>query len=468
MAKKRINKILIANRGEIALRVVRACKELDIETVAVYSKVDENSLHRRFADSSVCVGEAPPSDSYLNIPRIIAAAEISNADAIHPGYGFLAENADFADACRENNLIFIGPSAELIRKMGDKVEARKTMEACNVPIIPGSQLLRTLAEALAEGKRLGYPVMLKASHGGGGRGMRLCRKAKELEAAYAVTRHEAQVSFGNDEVYLEKFIESGRHIEVQILADAEQCLYLGERDCSIQRRKQKLIEETPSPFLNDVTRKKLNTVAAEAARQVGYMGAGTIEFLMDHKRNFYFMEMNTRIQVEHTISELYTGIDIVKEQINVAAGLSLSHRQETLIFRGHVIECRINSEDVYKDFAPVAGKIGRCHFPQGLGVRVDTHIYSGYEVPPNYDSMIAKLIVWGLDREEAMNRMKRSLAEFVVENIPTTIPFHEQIMRNKHFREGKFNIDFLDNFKMQAPKRVHDVSPFLERNHDAR
>ncbi len=448
-----IKKMLIANRGEIALRVMRACYEMGLETVAVYSKADENSLHRRFADSSICIGEGDPSDSYLNISRIIAAAEISQADAIHPGYGFLSERADFAAACKLSNILFIGPSSGIIERMGDKAKARETVQALKIATIPGTKVLASKEAAVTAAKKIGYPVMLKAVAGGGGRGMRLVRNEQGMFSAFEMASTEARKSFSNGDMYLEKFIGKARHIEVQILADKfGNCVHLGERDCSIQRRRQKLLEETPSLFIRPKVREKICAAAIKIGKQIKYFGPGTVEFLVDEKQNFYFMEMNTRIQVEHTISELYTGIDIVKEQINLCCGHELRYKQNKIIFRGHVLECRLNAEDVANNFMPTAGEIGRFHVPQGLGVRVDTHIYSGYEVPPNYDSMLAKLIVWGLNRDEAINRMSRSLKELVIEGIPTTKLFHLQLIESKEFRQGNFHINFLENFQFQEPK----------------
>ena len=458
-----MKKILIANRGEIALRVIRACKELNIKTVSVYSTADAASLHRTFADESVCIGEAVAFESYLNIPHIIAATEISQADAVHPGYGFLSENAQFANVCKENNLTFIGPSKEIIANMGDKSTARETMKKANVPVIPGTSLLNDLEEALEEAKKIKYPIILKATAGGGGKGMRICQNAKELSNNFEITRNEALASFGNPNIYMEKYIENPHHIEVQVLADKYgNCVHLGERDCSVQRRHQKLIEETPSCFISEEVRKNICEVAVEATKSINYIGAGTIEFLVDDNMDFYFMEMNTRIQVEHTISELYTGIDIVKEQIRVAMGEKLTYDQENITFRGHVIECRINAEDPFNNFAPSPGTIGRYHIPQGLGVRVDSHVYSGYTIPTNYDSMIGKLIVWGLNREEALKRMERSLVEMIIENIKTTIPLHSQIIKNKEFIKGKYSTKFIEKFKLQ-PISKNNIC-YLRRN----
>ncbi len=448
---KKINKVLVANRGEIALRVMRACKEMGIKTVSVYSKADENSLHKNFADEKVCIGEAPASASYLNIPNLIAAAEITNADAIHPGYGFLSENANFAKVCQENNIIFIGPSSEIIELMGNKSNARETMEKAGIPTVPGTGVLANKKEALKEAKRIKYPVMLKASSGGGGKGMRICKNSRELEKNFELVQSEATINFGNSDIYLEKYIDEPHHIEVQLLGDKYgNYIHLGERDCSIQRRHQKIIEETPSPFLNDKTRNAIFDATINGIKNIGYEGAGTIEYLVDKHGDFYFMEMNTRIQVEHTISELYTAIDIVKEQINIANGEKLSYQQNEIIFRGHVIECRINAEDPFANFMPSVGKISHYHLPQGLGVRIDSHVFSGYEIPPNYDSMIAKLIVWGINREEAINRMKRSLEEIIIDGVKTTTPFHSLIIDSKDFKRGNFSTHFLENFKIKS------------------
>jgi acetyl-CoA carboxylase, biotin carboxylase subunit len=445
-----IKKVLIANRGEIALRVIRACKELGLKTVSVHSNADEQSLHRFFSDEDVCIGEARSTESYLNIARVIAAAEITGADAIHPGYGFLSERAEFSEACKENNINFIGASKEIINMMGDKSSARQTMKKAGVPIIQGTEILATKDEAKKAAKTIKYPVILKATAGGGGKGMRICRSDEELDQNFDVARREAEANFGNPGVYMEKYIEGPHHIEVQILADAHgNVVHLGERDCSIQRKHQKLVEETPSPFISEKLRKEIREAAVKGCREVGYVGAGTIEFLVDSNMDFFFMEMNTRIQVEHTISELYTGIDLVKQQIRVADGEKLPYKQEDIIFRGHVIECRINAEDPYNGFIPNPGKIQGYHLPQGLGVRVDSHCYADYEIPPFYDSMIAKLIVWGHDREEAIARMKRSLDEFVIEGVKTTIPFHRQLMEDKAFTDGKYDTHFLATFKMK-------------------
>ncbi len=444
-----IKKVLVANRGEIALRVIRACKELGIKTVSVHSTADENSLHRFFSDEDVCIGEPSSTDSYLNIPRIIAAVEITGADAVHPGYGFLSENASFSEACEANKINFIGPKKDVILKMGNKSTAREAVKKAGVPIVPGTGILTSKAEAVLQANKIKYPVILKASAGGGGKGMRICWDKVELKENFDLAKNESAVNFGNSDIYLEKYIEQPHHIEVQILGDQYgKILHLGERDCSIQRRHQKLIEETPSSFINSKIRKKIADAAIKVAQEASYVGAGTVEFLVDKHMNFYFIEMNTRIQVEHTISELYTGIDLVKYQIKVANGEKIPYTQNQINFRGHVIECRINAEDPYNNFSPQPGKITRYHLPQGLGVRIDSHCYTNYEIPPHYDSLIAKLIVWGIDREEAINRMKRSLDEFIVEGVPTTIPFNFAVMNDKNFTTGDFGTDFLDNFTL--------------------
>ena len=424
------SKILIANRGEIALRVIRTCKEMGIKTVAVYSTADAESLHVRFADEAVCVGPGPSSESYLNIPNIIAAAEITNADAIHPGYGFLSENAKFSKICGENGIKFIGASPEMIEGMGDKAAAKETMKKAGVPTIPGSDgLIKDFSHCKKLAKEIGYPIMLKATAGGGGRGMRLVWKATELEAAWDSARQESAAAFGNDGMYMEKFIEDPRHIEIQIIGDSTgKACHLSERDCSVQRRHQKLVEETPSPFMTDELREAMGKAAVKAAESVKYEGAGTVEFLVDKHRNFYFMEMNTRIQVEHPITEEVVDYDLICEQIKVAAGIKISGKN--YYPQLHAIECRINAEDPYNDFRPSPGKITNFHAPGGHGVRIDTHVYANYIIPPNYDSMIAKLITVAQTREEAIAKMKRALEEFVIEGVKTTIPFHLQLMIN--------------------------------------
>ncbi|PZD77388.1 acetyl-CoA carboxylase biotin carboxylase subunit [Mesonia sp. K7] len=441
-------KILIANRGEIALRVIRTCKEMGIKTVAVYSKADQDSLHVRFADEAVCIGPAPSSESYLKIPNIISAAEITNADAIHPGYGFLSENAKFSKICEEHEIKFIGASAEMIEKMGDKASARETMMAAGVPCIPGSDgLLEDYDECLKTAKKMGFPVMLKATAGGGGKGMRAVWKEENLEDAWNSARQEAGAAFGNNGMYMEKLIEEPRHIEIQIVGDSTgKACHLSERDCSVQRRHQKLTEETPSPFMTDELREKMGEAAVKAAEYIKYEGAGTVEFLVDKHRNFYFMEMNTRIQVEHPITEQVIDYDLIREQILVAAGVPISGKN--YFPNLHSIECRINAEDPYNGFRPSPGKITNLHAPGGHGVRIDTHVYSGYSIPPNYDSMIAKLITTAQTREEAINKMKRALDEFVIEGIATTIPFHRQLMDHPDYIAGNYTTKFMEDFVM--------------------
>lgn len=442
------NKILIANRGEIALRIIRTCREMGIKTVAVYSTADQESLHVRFADEAVCIGPPASGKSYLNIPNIIAAAEITNADAIHPGYGFLSENAEFSRICEEYKIKFIGPSPDMINRMGDKATAKATMEAAGVPTIPGSKgLLSSIDQGLKIASDIGYPVILKATAGGGGKGMRIVRDKDGFKKAWDDARREAGASFGNDGLYLEKFVEEPRHIEIQIVGDsAGKACHLSERDCSIQRRHQKLAEETPSPFMTDELREKMGQAAIAGAEAIGYEGAGTIEFLVDKHRNFYFMEMNTRIQVEHPITEEVTKFDLIKEQIKVAAGVKISGQNYYPSM--HAIECRINAEDPAKGFRPCPGKITNLHLPGGHGVRIDSHVYAGYVIPPNYDSMIAKLIVSGQTREEAITRMKRALQEFVIEGIKTTIPFHIKLMDEPRFKKGDFTTAFMNDFDL--------------------
>jgi len=437
-------KVLIANRGEIALRIIRACKELGIKTVAVYSKADESSLHVRFADEVVCIGPASSKESYLKIPHIIAAAEVTNADAIHPGYGFLAENETFAEICRDHGITFIGPTPEQIAAMGNKSVAKETMRAAGVPVIPGSEgVVTSYSEAVALAREIGYPIMLKAVAGGGGKGMRYVESEAELEQAFITARNEADAAFGNPDVYLEKFLEEPRHIEFQIFGDMHgTIIHLNERECSIQRRHQKLIEEAPSPIMTPELRTAMGEAAKRGAAAVGYIGAGTIEFLVDKYRNFYFMEMNTRIQVEHPVTEQSLGVDLIKEQILVAMGerLSLSEREPML----HAIECRINAEDPRENWRPSPGTITSLHFPGGHGVRIDSHIYYGYTIPPYYDSMIAKLITFAPSRKEAIAKMRRALDEFVIEGIATTIPFHRAMMDNPDFNAGAFDTKYLD------------------------
>ncbi|MCS6808808.1 MAG: acetyl-CoA carboxylase biotin carboxylase subunit [Bacteroidota bacterium] len=442
-------KVLIANRGEIALRVIRACRELGIQTVAVYSEADRNSLHVRFADEAICIGAAPGKQSYLYIPSIIAAAEISEAEAIHPGYGFLSENADFAEICIDCGFTFIGPKPLAISKMGNKSVAKETMRAANVPVIPGSKgVVSTLEEAQALVGEIGVPVMLKAAAGGGGKGMRLVSSLDALEQAFITARAEAEAAFGNPDLYIEKFVEEPRHVEIQIFGDQHGTIvHLNERECSIQRRHQKLIEEAPSPIVDEELRHRMGAAAVKAAHAVKYEGAGTIEFLVDKHRNFYFMEMNTRIQVEHPVTEETLGIDLVKEQIRVAAGEKLS--LSSTAPKCHAIECRINAEDPYHNYRPSPGTITALHFPGGPGIRIDSHIYEGYTIPPYYDSLIAKLIAVGATRSEAIARMKRALQEFVIEGIHTTIPFHLKMMNNKDFIAGEFDTKYLDTHNWQ-------------------
>ncbi len=440
------NKVLIANRGEIALRVIRACKELGIKTVAIYSEADRDSLHVRFADEAVCIGPPPSKESYLNIPRIIAAAEITGADAIHPGYGFLAENEDFAEICESSGIKFIGPSAHSIRLMGDKATAKETMRNAGVPVVPGSDgTISDLNEALQVAKKIGFPVIIKATAGGGGKGMRVAKSNDEFERLFVLARNEAEAAFGNPEVYIEKYIEEPHHVEFQVLGDQHgNVIHIGERDCSIQRRHQKLIEESPSPIVDEELRETMGLAAVAGAKSVNYEGAGTIEFLVDGKKNFYFMEMNTRIQVEHPVTEELYGIDLVKEQIKIAAGARV--KKIKVKPKNWVIECRINAEDPERDFRPTPGKITVFHQPGGIGVRTDTHIYAGYTVPPYYDSLIAKLIVKGSDRLDAIKKMERALEEFIIEGVKTTIPFHLKVMRDENYRKGKYDTHFLENF----------------------
>ena len=445
-------KILIANRGEIALRVIRTCKEMGIKTVAVYSKADEESLHVRFADEAVCIGPAASSESYLKIPNIIAAAEITNADAIHPGYGFLSENSKFSRICAEHEIKFIGASGDQIDKMGDKATAKQTMKEAGVPCVPGSEgLLKDVADAKKIAKKMGYPVMIKATAGGGGKGMRAVFSEDKMEELFDSAVNEATAAFGNGAMYMEKLIEEPRHIEIQIVGDQYgKACHLSERDCSIQRRHQKLTEETPSPFMTDKLREAMGEAAVKAAEYIKYEGAGTIEFLVDKHRKFYFMEMNTRIQVEHPITEQVIDYDLIREQILVAAGVPISGKN--YLPKLHSIECRINAEDPYNNFRPSPGKITTLHIPGGHGIRMDTHVYSGYSIPPNYDSMIAKLITTAQTREEAINKMKRALDEFVIEGISTTIPFHRQLMDHPDYLAGNYTTAFMNNWKMNPPK----------------
>lgn len=445
-------KILIANRGEIALRVIRTCKEMGIKTVAVYSTADAESLHVKFADEAVCIGPPPSNLSYLKMSNIIAAAEITNADAIHPGYGFLSENAKFSKICQEHGIKFIGASPEMIDRMGDKASAKATMKAAGVPCVPGSEgLLESYEQAESIAKEMGYPVMLKATAGGGGKGMRAVWKKEELKKAWESARQESAAAFGNDGMYMEKLIEEPRHIEIQVVGDAYgKACHLSERDCSVQRRHQKLTEETPSPFMTDELRTKMGDAAVKAAEFIKYEGAGTVEFLVDKHRNFYFMEMNTRIQVEHPITEQVVDYDLIREQILVAAGVPISGKN--YLPQLHSIECRINAEDPYNEFRPSPGKITVLHAPGGHGVRLDTHVYAGYTIPPNYDSMIAKLITTAQTREEAINKMKRALDEFYIEGIKTTIPFHRQLMDEPDYVAGNYTTKFMESFKMNDPE----------------
>jgi len=442
-------KILIANRGEIALRVIRTCKEIGIKTVAVYSTIDADSLHVRFADEAVCIGPAPSSESYLKMSAILAAAEITNADAIHPGYGFLSENAKFSKLCEEHNIKFIGATAKMIRKMGDKASARATMKEAGVPIILGSDgLLESFEEAEKLANEMKYPVMLKATAGGGGKGMRAVWKKENLKDAWDSARQESLAAFGNNAMYLEKLIEEPRHIEIQIVGDSYgKACHLSERDCSIQRRHQKLTEEAPSPFMTSQLRKKMGEAAIKAAEYIAYEGVGTVEFLVDKHRNFYFMEMNTRIQVEHPITEQVIDHDLIYEQIKVAAGIPISGKNYTP--KMHAIECRINAEDPFKDFRPSPGKITTLHIPGGHGIRIDTHVYAGYTIPSNYDSMIAKLITTAQTRKEAISKMKRALDEFIIEGIKTTIPFHRQLMNHPDYIAGNYTTKFMEDFEIQ-------------------
>ena len=443
-------KILIANRGEIALRVIRTCKEMGIKTVAIYSTADRDSLHVRFADEAVCIGPPASSESYLNVPRIMAAVEITNADAIHPGYGFLSENAAFAEVCKQYGVKFIGPTPDQIRSMGDKITAKETMLKAGVPCVPGTPgLLTDVKAGLKTAAEIGYPIILKATAGGGGKGMRIVWKAEDFEDQWDTARREAKASFSNDGIYMEKYIEEPRHIEIQVAGDQfGKACHLSERDCSIQRRHQKLVEESPSPFMTPELREKMGEAAIKACNAINYEGVGTIEFLVDKYRNFYFMEMNTRIQVEHTVTEEVIDFDLLKEQIKIAAGLPISGKN--YFPEMHAIECRINAEDPFNDFRPSPGKITSFHSPKGHGVRVDTHVYAGYTIPPYYDSMIAKLICRARTRDEAIKKMERALDEFVVEGVKTTVPFHQRLMRNKDFIEGNFTTNFLNTWDFKS------------------
>ncbi len=441
-------KVLIANRGEVAVRIIRACREIGIPTVAVYSQADANSLHVSLATEAYCIGPNESSKSYLNIPAIISAALISGADAIHPGYGFMSERADFAEICAEHNIKFIGPSPESMKLMGDKATARKTMAAKNVPITPGIGIITDVEEAKKAAEKFGYPVIVKATAGGGGKGMRVANTPEELEQSISLCRQEAEKFFGNPDVYMEKYLVNPRHIEVQIIADKfGNVVHLGERDCSIQRRHQKLVEEAPSPAVSDEVRKKLGDAAVRAALAANYEGVGTIEFLLDKDKNFYFMEMNTRLQVEHGISEMISSIDIVREQINIASGNPLSFKQEDIRLYGHAIECRINAEDPERNFLPAPGEINGYITPGGFGVRVDSHVYSGYKIPPYYDSLISKVMCWAPTREEARRRMYRALKEYVITGVKTTLPFYQELIEDEVFISGKFDTGFMNTYK---------------------
>ena len=441
-----VEKVLIANRGEIALRIIRSCRELDIATVAVYSTVDKKALHVQLADEAVCVGDSLSNKSYLNIPNILAAATSRGVDAIHPGYGFLAENDKFAEMCNDHGITFIGPSPNAIRSMGDKSTAKETMERVGVPTVPGSKgLLSSVEEAYKMAQEIGYPVIIKATAGGGGRGMRLVENKANLEKMFKAAQGEAEAAFGNDGLYMEKFIKKPRHVEIQILADRSgNVVHLGERDCSVQRRHQKLLEESPSPAINHSLRKKMGNAAIAAAKSISYEGAGTVEFLVDDDNNFYFMEMNTRIQVEHPVTEMVTGVDLIAEQIKIAGGDNLGFTQDDIQLNGHAIECRINAEDPSHNFRPSPGKITGWLPPGGPGVRVDSHVYTGYEIPPFYDSLIGKLIVWGKDRNTAIKRMNRALNECAVTGIPTTINFHLSLLNKRKFMEGKIHTKYVE------------------------
>ena len=446
-------KVLIANRGEIAVRIIRACREIGIPTVAIYSQADANSLHVRLATEAYCIGPAQSAKSYLSIPAIISAALVSGADAIHPGYGFMSERADFAEICEKHGIKFIGPTAEAMRKMGDKATARKTMIENNVPVTPGTGILKTPQEVKEFAKKAGYPIILKATAGGGGKGMRICRSDEEVDVNMNLCQTEAQNFFGNPDVYAEKYLENPRHIEVQILGDQYgNVVHLGERDCSIQRRHQKLLEEAPSPAIDEATRKEMGAAAVRAAKAINYEGAGTCEFLLDHDGSWYFMEMNTRIQVEHCVTEMISNVDLVREQIMVASGEPLDFTQDDIILRGHAIECRINAENPEKDFMPNPGQITGYVTPGGFGVRVDSHVYQDYKIPPYYDSMIGKLICWGRTRNEARRRMYRALKEYVITGVETTIPFHQDIIEDPVFMSGNFNTGFIEDFYKRTGK----------------
>mgnify|MGYP001327276865 CR=1 FL=1 len=446
----KFRKIMVANRGEIAVRIIRACREMGIETVAVYSEADRDALHVRMADEAYCIGPAAGRDSYLNFTNLMSVATLTGADAIHPGYGFVSENADFAEICETCGITFIGPSPDAISRMGDKSMAKLTMKEAGVPVIPGSDgLVESVEEAVRLGREIGYPLIIKATAGGGGKGIRIARDEGELVGLMTTAQQEAQLNFGNSGVYLEKYLTGMKHVEIQVLADKHgNVVHLGERDCSVQRRRQKLVEEAPCPVLSPDVRNRMGEAAVRAAKAVGYSGAGTLEFLLGPDGQFYFMEMNTRIQVEHPVTEMITGVDLIKEMIRVAQGERLSFRQEDVRFNGWAIECRINAEDPDRNFLPSPGRIRFYLPPGGPGVRVDSAVYPGYVIPPNYDSMIAKLIVWGSDREDAINRMKRALAEFAVEGVQTTIPFHQRLMDHPVFRDGHFDIRFLEEHEV--------------------
>lgn len=443
-------KVLIANRGEVAVRIIRACREIGIPTVAIYSQADSNSLHVSLATEAYCIGPNESAKSYLNIPAVISAALVSGADAIHPGYGFMSERADFAEICSEHNIKFIGPAPQSMKLMGDKATARKTMQSKDVPITPGTGIINDVEIAKIEAKKIGYPVIIKATAGGGGKGMRVANNELELEQNILLCRQEAEKFFGNPDVYIEKYLVNPRHIEVQIIADKfGNVIHLGERDCSIQRRHQKLIEEAPSPAVDNNTRKLLGEAAIKAAKVANYESVGTIEFLLDKDKNFYFMEMNTRLQVEHGISEMISNVDIVREQINIAAGNPLSYKQDDIKLFGHAIECRINAEDPDRNFLPAPGEINGYITPGGFGVRVDSHVYSGYKIPPYYDSLISKLMCWAPNREEARRRMYRALKEYVITGVKTTLPFYQELIENEVFISGKFDTGFMNNYKKQ-------------------
>ena len=449
-------KILVANRGEIALRVMRACKELEIPTVAIHSEADVDALHVVFADEAVCVGPAPSAQSYLDVKAILSACEVTGADALHPGYGFLAENSQFAEMCSVHGITFIGPTASMMRLMGDKAQARKVMSKAGVPVVPGSDgVVGDVSEAAEVADRIGYPVMIKASAGGGGKGMRVARSRSELEAGYPLARGEAEAAFGNGDMYVEKLIIEPRHIEFQILGDKYgHVIHLGERDCSIQRRHQKLIEESPSPAMTADLRAQMGEAATRGAREIGYVSAGTVEFLLDAQGDYYFMEMNTRIQVEHPVTELVTGVDLVKEQIRIAAGEPVQMQQSDVMVRGHAMECRINAEDPARNFAPCPGTVTDFYVPGGPGIRVDTHVYAGYQIPPHYDSMIAKLLAYGNSRPEAIARMRRALGEFVITGVATTIPFHIEMMADPDFSAGRFDTGTLEKRRRERERIV--------------